>query len=103
MEKKHIANLVAQWKYGVPIIEDEIAGVEIICHFDHDFEHHLLVVEYDFTSHNRLYSLWFLGVHIEASLVKAWSDADLPPFAEAAVIVQEWLELMIANSGRWPD
>lgn len=98
MEKKHIAHLVAQWKYGIPIIEDDNAGVEIICLFDHDFEFHLLVQEYDFSSHLRSYSLWFIGVHIDASLVKSWNGMDIPPFAEAAVIVQEWRQLMAATA-----
>lgn len=101
MEKKHIAHLVAQWKYGVPLVEDDKHSIEIIAMFDHDFEFHLLVMEYDRTLHVRGYSLWFIGVEIDASHIKSWNNQDIAPFAEAAEIVQDWLELKVAHSGSW--
>ena len=92
MSKEHIARLVAQWKWGTSIIENDDASVEVVVLFDHDYEQHLLMREYDRTSHRVSYSLWFLGVHIDASFIKSW-DVEYPPFVEASTLVQGWLEL----------
>lgn len=96
---KNIAPLIAQWKHGTTLIEGDSATIEVVAVFDHDFEQHLLVVGYSLPHHQRSFSLWFIGAHTDASLVKLWDQAEMPPFVEAAIIVQDWLELMAANSG----
>lgn len=101
MGKKDIANLVAQWKWGTSIVENDNHFIEVLGLFDHDYEQHLLVLEYDKTLHQRGFSLWFLGVHTDASFVKSWENTDTPPFAEAGVIVQDWRELVAAHSDSW--
>lgn len=66
--------------------------VEVVALFDHDYEQHLLVLEHDRKSHRCSYSLWFLGVHIDASFIKSW-DVESAPFVEASTLVQGWVEL----------
>lgn len=92
MSREHIARLVAQWKWGTSIVEDDSNFIEVVALFDHDYEQHLLVLEYDKKLHQRGYSLWFLGVHIDASFIKSW-EVESAPFVEASVLVEGWLDL----------
>lgn len=92
MSREHIARLVAKWQWGTSIIENDDALLEVVALFDHDYEQHLLVLEHDRASHRHSYSLWFLGVHIDASFIRSW-DVESAPFVEASILVQGWVEL----------
>lgn len=91
MDTNTIASLVAQWQYGTCVIENDDTYMEVVTLYDHDYECHILFREYDRASHKSGYSLWFLGVHIDASFVKRW-DCSHPPFVQSASIVEDWYE-----------
>lgn len=72
--------------------EDETAAIEIIAVFDHDYEAHVLVQEWDHTSDDPrwTYRLWFIGVDVTPVCrfpEAVWPE---PPFAEAAAVAAVW-------------
>ena len=77
---------------GVSGAEDEDAAIEVIAVFDHDFEAHVLVQEWDHTEDapRWTYRLWFVGADITpvcAFPEAVWPE---PPFVEAAVLAAAW-------------
>lgn len=95
MEGKEIARLIdEEWKHGVTMIMSEGWEGEVLCLFDHDYEYHLLIREWH-KPHNTgaMYGLWFVGLEGTCS-VKCWLvDSSIPPFVEAATIVEDWRRL----------
>lgn len=90
------AKLVSLSRTSVSGSEDAFAAVEVLAVFDHDYQAHILVQEWDHTSvkPNWSYRLWFIDgqivVPVYSFLDAAWPH---PPFVQAATIVQEWRTL----------
>lgn len=87
-----VAMMVAQWQHGTTVIENNRVHLEVVALFDHDYQQHILFLGHDMRGNKLGYSLWFLGVEVDASLVKTW-ECQCPPFVESAMIVQEWREM----------
>lgn len=91
--------MIEEWQYGTPMDESAFGTVEYIGLFDHDYEQHLLVQEWDFFADNPcwIYALWFHGVH-GLELVHRWDspedvtrwDEGRIPWVEAAGLVVSW-------------
>lgn len=92
-----VAMMVAQWQHGTTVIENNKIYLEVVAVFDHDYQQHILFLGHDMRGYRLGYSLWFLGLDVDASFVQAW-DCLHPPFVESAIIVQEWRE-MYSNIG----
>lgn len=93
--ENNIAMLVAQWQHGTVVIESNKLHLEVVAVFDHDYQQHILFLEHDMNGNRLGYSLWFLGLEVDASFVEAWGCLH-PPFIQAATIVQEWREIYAA-------
>lgn len=92
----HIAKLISSSRTSVSGAQDAFAAVEVLAVFDHDYQAHVLVQEWDHTSDKPdwSYRLWFLDGQIVVP-VCPFLDASWPhpPFVQAATIVQEWRTL----------
>lgn len=94
-----LAKLVSLSHTTVSGSEDTYAAVEVLAVFDHDYQAHILVQEWDHTSvkPNWSYRLWFTDgqvfVPVHSFLDAAWP---MPPFIQAATIVEEWRTLTAA-------
>lgn len=92
----HIAKLVSCSRTSVSGAQDTFAAVEVLAVFDHDYQAHVLVQEWDHTSAtpNWSYRLWFIDgqivVPVHSFLDASWPQ---PPFVQAATIAQEWRTL----------
>lgn len=107
MSDIYMAKSIHGWQYGCSIIElDNYSYLELVVLFDHDYQFHILFREPSDNAlgRNGFYSLWFLGINSDgldgAYLVKRWKNQMLPPFVEASEIVQEWIELCVADNER---
>lgn len=96
--ENNIAMLVAQWQYGTVVLENNNVYLEVVAVFDHDYQQHLLLLEHDMHGNKLGYSLWFLGLEVDASLVRAWV-CENPPFVLSAEIVEEWREMYVNMGG----
>lgn len=92
-----LAHLVDTCGRGLGAAEDATGAVEVLAVFDHDYQAHILVQEWDHTNPEPhwTYRLWFrsskllVAVHHFSEAV--WPE---PPFVEAAVIAAEWRRLV---------
>lgn len=91
-----LAKLVSLSRTSVSGSEDAFAAVEVLAVFDHDYQAHILVQEWDHTSvkPNWSYRLWFVDgqtiVPVHSFLKASWPH---PPLVHAATIVEEWRTL----------
>jgi hypothetical protein len=109
MDRKYnLAKLISSWQRGDSTLEiDSGVGVELAAMFDSDYEYHLLFREWNNYDKRDLvhYSLWFLGIDRSnqediCCLVKRWSfdpENSKIPYVEAAEIVEDWIQLSIAD------
>jgi hypothetical protein len=98
-DTRTIREMVEAWQYGTSIDESRFGGIAIVAMFDHDYEHHLLIQEWDFFADKPewIYTLWFLGMK-GTQLIHRWdSPADINrwreghvPFVEAAGLVSSY-------------
>lgn len=106
--KAKISEALNNWRYGETMVEiDQDFSLEILAIFDHDLRAHLLVLEFDSNSklEFEIISLWFLtsddnGDQVN-SFVKQWNVSKklfVPPFAEAAAIVEDWYRLYVEDN-----
>jgi hypothetical protein len=96
-----ISQLVADSITRVGGQESTQGSVEVIAVFDHDYQSHLLVQEWDRTTARPcwIYRLWFrdgdltVPVHLFGDAV--WPD---PPFVTAAQIAADWRAMSAEES-----
>jgi len=88
-----MAKLVARSRISVSGAEDDGGAVEVLAVFDHDYQAHVLVQEWDHTSAGPQWSyrLWFVSgdtiVPVHRFTQALWPH---PPLVQAAEIAQEW-------------
>lgn len=95
MNTRTLQEQLNDWQHGCTGSESTLAGWELVALFDHDYEQHLLIQEWDFTADSPawIYSLWFLGVRGLPELVRRWNDGGKRwhdgniPWVEAAELV----------------
>lgn len=107
MRRLEMAEALANWCHGDTMLSGDGWDAEILCVFDHDYEQHLLVLEWfdmtnidrncllDYASSSFRFSLWFIGQG-DSSCVSSWSADNChhsPPFVAAATIVEDWKNL----------
>jgi hypothetical protein len=94
-----IAELVARSHTAVWGAENALAAVEVIAVFDHDFQAHVLVQEWDHTAATPRWSyrLWFRDgdtiVPVHGFDDAVWPN---PPLVDAATIASDWRQLQAA-------
>lgn len=103
MNDIELAELISTWKYGYCLLEvEDKYSLDVVATFDHDFEFHILVKEWNSVSrgHFPTYSLWFIGQD-NTCFIKRWtyeSDDHYTPFVEAAEIVSGWQKMCVHYS-----
>ena len=92
-----LGRLVGACDTGLGAAEDAGGAIEVLAVFDHDYQAHILVQEWDHTDPDPrwTYRLWFRSGEFLVA-VHHFTDAlwPEPPLVEAAIIAAEWRRLV---------
>jgi len=96
--RNNFTDLASQWQWDTPRIEEGTRTIEVGMVFDHDYQMHVLFLEWDTSISPQLlgYTLYFYGIEPIAIPVAHWENKDnqlIPPYVKCATLVEEWRTL----------